>query len=155
MMKTAHPVPHDRPALAPYLIVKDAVKAIDFYRKTFGATEVFRLTEPESSRVGHAELRIGDSLLMLADEWPDFGALSPISIGGSPVSLHLYVEDVDGFIARATAAGATILRTIRDEFYGDRTGTIADPFGHHWHIATRKEEVAPQEMQQRWNAMVG
>jgi PhnB protein len=154
-METAHPIPDDRPALTPYVIVKDAAKAIDFYQRAFGATEVFRLIEPESSRIGHAELRIGGALLMLADEWPDFGALSPTSIGGSPVSLHLYVDDVDGFVQRATSAGATILRAIRNEFYGDRTGTVADPFGHQWHIATRKEEVSPQEMQKRWNAMVG
>ena len=143
-----------RPALTPYVIVKDAAKAIDFYQKAFGATEVYRLTDPQSSRIGHAELRIGGALLMLADEWPDFGALSPASIGGSPVTLHLSVDDVDGVVERATAAGATILRAIRNEFFGDRTGTVVDPFGHQWQIATRKEEVPPQEMQKRWNAMV-
>ena len=88
---------------------------------------------------------------MLADEYPDFGALSPTSIGGSPVSLHLYVDDVDGVVAGATAAGATVLRAVKDEFYGDRAGMIADPFGHKWHIATRKEEVSPEEAQKRWN----
>jgi|SRR5438309_2163460 len=152
-MQTVKPIPNERQALTPYVIVKDAAKAIDFYKKAFGATEVFRLTEPQGSKIGHAELRIGDSLLMLADEYPDFGALSPSSVGGSPVSLHLYVDDVDHLVERATSAGATVLRPVKDEFFGDRIGTIVDPFGHKWQLATRKEEVSPQEMQKRWGAM--
>jgi PhnB protein len=147
-------IPEGMHSVTPHLVCAGAAKAIDFYQKAFGATEVYRLTDPQSSRIGHAELRIGGALLMLADEWPDFGALSPASIGGSPVTLHLYVDDVDAVVERATAAGATILRAIRNEFYGDRTGTMVDPFGHQWQIATRKEEVSPQEMQKRWNAMV-
>ena len=142
----------ERQALTPYLIVKDAAKAIEFYRTAFDAKELFRLTEPQG-RIGHAELQIGDSPLMLADEYPDFGALSPPSIGGSPVSIHLYVDDVDRVVERATAAGATVLRPVKDEFYGDRAGMVADPFGHKWHLATRKEDVSPQEMQKRWSAM--
>lgn len=151
-MKAPHPIPEGRQALTAYLIVRDAAKAIAFYRKAFGAKEVFRLTEPQG-KIGHAELRIGDSLLMLADEYPDFGALSPAAIGGSPVSIHLYVEDVDRVVETAAAAGATILRAVKDEFYGDRAGMIVDPFGHKWHVATHKEDVSPQEMQRRWGAM--
>ena len=139
-----------RQAVTPYLIVKGGAEAIAFYTKAFGAKELFRLSEP-SGKVGHAELEIRGSTFMLADEYPDFGALSPTSIGGSPVSLHLYVDDVDGVVAGATAAGATVLRAVKDEFYGDRAGMIADPFGHKWHIATRKEEVSPEEAQKRWN----
>ena len=138
--------------VTPYLIVKGAAEAIAFYTKAFGAKELFRLSEP-SGKVGHAELEIRGSTIMLADEYPDFGALAPTTIGGSPVSLHLYVDDVDRVVANATAAGATVLREIKDEFYGDRTGMIADPFGHKWHVSTRKEEVAPAEMQRRWNEM--
>ena len=141
-----------RETLTPYLIAKDAAKAIEFYKRAFGATEVFRLTEP-GGKVGHAELRIGDSSLMIADEYPDFGALSPTSIGGSPVSIHLYVDDVDRVIERAVAEGATILRAAKDEFFGDRAGMIVDPFGHWWHVATQKEAVSPEEMQKRWSAM--
>ena len=151
-MTTAKPVPDGRQAVTPYLIVKDAARAIEFYRTAFAAREIFRLTEP-TGKIGHAELDIHGSLLMLADEYPDFGALSPASIGGSPVSIHLYVEDVDRVVDVATSAGATLLRPVKDEFYGDRTGMIADPFGHKWHISTRKEDVSPQEMQKRWSAM--
>jgi len=152
-MRTAKPIPDGRQVLTPYLVVRNAAKAIEFYTEAFGAKEVFRLTEPQG-KIGHAELRIGDSLLMLADEYPDFGALGPASIGGSPVTLHLYVEDVDRVVAGATSAGATLLRAVKDEFYGDRTGMIVDPFGHKWHIATHAEDVSPQEMQRRWGAML-
>jgi PhnB protein len=139
-------------ALSPYLVVKGAARAIEFYRVAFGARELYRLRDPGSDRLGHAELDVLGSRLMLADEYPDFGALSPISVGGSPVSLHLYVEDVDATFARAVAAGATVLRPLKDEFFGDRTGMVADPFGHRWHLATRKEAVSPEEMQRRWDA---
>ena len=139
-------------ALTPYLVVKGANEAIAFYTKAFGAKEIFRLSEP-SGKIGHAELEIRGSTFMLADEYPDFGALGPATIGGSPVSLHLYVDDVDRVIAGAKAAGATVLREVKDEFYGDRTGMVADPFGHKWHLSTRKEEVSPTEMQKRWNEM--
>lgn len=137
-----------------YLIVKGADRAIQFYQQVFGARELFRLVEP-SGKVGHAELQIGPSQFMLADEYPDFGALSPISVGGSPVTLHLYVDNVDNIVARAVEAGATVLRAVTDEFYGDRVGMLADPFGHKWHIATRKEYVSPEEMQRRMNAAYG
>jgi len=150
-MTAAKPVPVPGQALSPYLIVRGAVEAILFYTRAFGAQEQFRLCEP-SGKVGHAELLIGGSRIMLADEYPDFGALAPSTIGGSPVSIHLYVEDVDHSYSRAVAAGATALRAVRDEFYGDRTGMLLDPFGHKWHLATRKEEVTPSEMQRRMDA---
>jgi PhnB protein len=146
----ASPPPHQ--SLTAYLIVKGATEAIAFYQRAFGAEELFRLTGPEG-RIGHAELRFGDSVMMLADEWPDFGALGPASIGGSPVSVHLYVDDVDRVVERAVDAGATVLRPVKDEFYGDRAGMIADPFGHKWQVATRKEDVSPAEMQRRWGAL--
>ncbi|UXI66876.1 VOC family protein [Tahibacter amnicola] len=137
--------------LTPYLIVRDAAAAIDFYTRAFGARELFRLADP-ASKVGHAELAIGDSRFMLADEFPDFGALGPGSIGGTPVCLHLYVADVDTFFAGAVASGATELRPVQDQFYGDRVGMLVDPYGHKWSIATQKEVVTPEEMQRRWSA---
>lgn len=146
-----HPVPRPHPTMAPYLIVRGAPAAIEYYGKAFGAEELFRLTEP-SGKVGHAELVIGEARFMLADEYPDFGALSPVSVGGTPVSIHLYVDDVDEVVKRAEAAGATVLRPLRDEFFGDRTATLSDPFGHRWHLATRKEDVSPEEMQRRMDA---
>ena len=148
-MNTATPIR----AVSPYLIVRNATKAIAFYSKVFGAIEQFRLAEP-SGKLGHAELHIGASTVMIADEYPDFGALGPVSIGGTPVSLHLYVDDVDAVVALAVDQGATLLRPVKDEFYGDRCGMILDPFGHKWQLATRKEEVSPAEMQKRWSAML-
>ncbi len=139
--------------LTPYIVVRDAPRAIAFYGRVFGATEDFRLVEP-GGKVGHAELRIGGALLQLADEYPDFGALSPASVGGSPVSLHLYVDDVDATLALAEAEGATVLRQAKDEFYGDRSAQLLDPFGHRWQLATRQTEVTPAEMQRRWSAML-
>lgn len=143
-------VPEGQSALTPHLVVKNAAGAIDFYKAAFGATELFRLVEP-SGKVGHAELRAFGGHFMLADEYPDFGALSPPSIGGSPVRLHLYVEDVDAVVDAAVKAGATLLRPVKDQFYGDRSGTVSDPFGHQWNIASRKEVLSAAEMQERWN----
>jgi PhnB protein len=143
-------VPEGQSALTPHIVVKDGARAIEFYKAAFGAKELFRLTEP-GGKVGHAELRVFGGHFMLADEYPDFGALSPSTIGGSPVRLHLYVEDADAVVARAVDAGATLLRPVKDQFYGDRGGSIADPFGHHWNIATRKEVLSPSEMQERWS----
>jgi PhnB protein len=150
-MSTVKPIPDELHVLSPYLVVRGAADAIAFYARAFGAEELFRLSDP-SGKLGHAELRIGNSRFMLADEYPDFGALSPLAIGGSPVSIHLYVEDVDQTFARAVAAGALELRPLKDEFYGDRTALVADPFGHKWHLASRREEVSPAEMQRRMNA---
>ena len=140
-------------SVTPYLIVRNAARALDFYTRAFGATELFRLAEP-SGRIGHSELRIGSSTLMLADESPAFGAISPVSLGGTPVQLHLRVQDVDAFMSKAVAAGATELRAAKDEFYGERSGMLADPFGHQWHVSTRIEEVSPEEMQKRYTAVM-
>jgi PhnB protein len=137
---------------APYLVTKGAAAAIDFYVEAFGAVERFRLIDPVDGRVGHAELSFGDHLVMLADEYPDFGALSPDTLGGSPVKLHLDVDDVDAVVERAVRCGATLLRPIREEFYGSRTGMVADPFGYSWFVATKTEDVSPAEMQRRWSA---
>jgi PhnB protein len=138
--------------LAPYIIVKGADAAIAFYVKVLGAREEFRLADPQG-HVGHAELTVGEGRVMLADEAPSFGALSPPTVGGTPVSLHLYVEDVDAVMKKAEAAGAIVLRPPEDQFYGDRSGMIADPFGHRWHLATRKKHVTPQEMQDLYAQM--
>lgn len=137
--------------LTPYLAVKGANAAIGFYKKVLDAKEQFRIDNPDGS-IGHAELAIGDGGIMLADELPAFGALSPTSVGGTPVRLHLYVEDVDAVMKRAEIEGAAILRPAQDQFYGDRSGMIADPFGHQWFLATRKEAVSADEMQKRYNA---
>ncbi len=153
-MDPVKPVPDETRAMSPYLVVKGASEAIAFYAKAFGAKELFRLAEP-SGKIGHAELEIGRARFMLADEYPGFGALSPITVGGSPVSIHLYVADVDGMVESAVAAGATLLRPVTDEFFGDRVGLLTDPFGHKWHLASRKENVSPQEMQKRMNASSG
>ena len=140
--------------LAPYQCCKDAPRAIDFYKTAFGAKETIRLAEP-SGRIGHAELEIAGAVVMLADEYPDFNILSPTTIGGTPVKLHLYVEDVDAFVARATAAGAKIVRPIEDQFYGDRAGQIEDPSGHVWFVATRKEHLTTAEVQRRYDKLMG
>jgi PhnB protein len=135
-------------AVTPYLVVKGAAGAIEFYKKVFGAKELFRLGGPDG-KVGHAELTIGDSVIMLADEAPQMGALAPPTIGGSPVRILLYVDNVDEVVPRAVAAGAKIVRPVADQFYGDRAGGIEDPYGHYWHVATHKEDVSPEEMSRR------
>jgi PhnB protein len=150
----ANPIPDESQPMCPYLIVQGAVRAIAFYAAAFGAREVFHLTDP-AGKIGHAELEIGAARLMLADEYPDFDALSPATVGGTPVSLHLYVTDVDAAVARATGAGATLLQPLRDEFFGDRIALLMDPFGHKWHLATRLEDVTPEEMQRRMDAASG
>jgi PhnB protein len=145
--------PIKRRGIAPYICVRGAAEAIDFYIAAFDAEELYRLTEA-SGKVGHAELKIGDGVLMLSDEYPDFGALAPASFGGSPVALHLSVPDCDAAVTRAEAAGATVLRPAKDEFYGDRAAMVACPFGYRWHLAGAKEEVTPAEMQKRWTNML-
>jgi PhnB protein len=132
--------------VTPYLIVKGAAAATDFYKKTFGATELFRIPDASGKLVGHAEIKIGDSHIMLADEYPEMGYRSPQSLGGTPVSLLLYVDDVDATIPRAVAAAARLVQPIKDQFYGDRSGTVHDPFGHVWTVATHKKDVSPEEM---------
>ena len=137
--------------LSPYIAVRGAAAAIDFYVAAFGAIERFRLVDPSDGRIGHAEIALGSAVMMLSDEYPDFGAHSPESIGGSPTKLHLYVEDVDAVFSRALAAGATELRPVKDQFHGDRSGLLEDPFGHQWFLASRKEDVSAEEMQLRWS----
>lgn len=136
-------------SLFAYLRVHDAAGAIEFYRRAFGATENFRLTEP-GGRIGHAELDFGGATLMLSDEFPEFGIRSPQTLGGTSITLHLHVDDADAVIARAVAAGATLLRPAQDQFYGERSGTVRDPFGHEWNIGHHLEDVPPDEMQRRY-----
>ena len=140
--------------LCPYLVVKGAHDAIDFYVRAFGATVDFSLVDPSDGRIGHAELRFGTTRLFLADEYPDFGAVGPDRLGGSPVKLHLDVDDAAAFTARAVREGATLLRALKLEFHGHRTALLADPFGYAWFVASREEDVSPQEMQRRWQAMM-
>lgn len=139
--------------LQAHMTVHDAKAAIDFYVKAFGAIEQFRLVEP-AGRVGHAELKIGDSLLMMNDEYPDFGARCPAAIGGSPVAFRLEVGDADAALKRAVDAGATVVRPVQDEFYGDRVGMVACPFGYRWSLAQPKESISPAEMQKRWTKLL-
>lgn len=141
--------------ILPQLVAKGAGEAIDFYKRAFGATEQFRLEDPsEPGKISHAELEIYGAAVMLADEYPDFGALAPQSVGGCPIKLFLYVPDADAAVALAVEAGATVVRDVKDEFYGDRVGMIADPYGYVWSFAARVEDVAPEEMQRRWASMM-
>ncbi|MEV4194794.1 VOC family protein [Streptomyces toxytricini] len=142
------PVPEGYPRITPYLCCDGAAEAIDFYVSVLGATERMRMPAP-GGRIGHAELDLGNSVIMLADEHPDMGFRSPKSVGGTPVTLHVYVEDVDAVFAAAIARGARELRPVRDEFYGDRTGQIEDPYGHRWSLASHVEDVPEEEMERR------
>jgi PhnB protein len=148
MASAVKPIPEGYHSVTPYLIVKGAAQAIAFYERAFAAEELYRMPMPDG-RIGHAELRIGDSRIMLADEHPGVGALSPGSVGGTPVTIHLYVEDVDATFARATAAGARVTRPVADQFYGDRLGVLTDPFGHVWSVATHREDVSEEELRRR------
>jgi PhnB protein len=150
MTKKVSPIPEGYNSITPYLVIRGAAQAIDYYKEVFGATELFRMDQPDG-KVGHAELKIGESRIMLADENPDMGEghASAATIGASPVSLYLYIPDVDRVVERAVAAGAKILKPVQDQFYGDRSGFIQDPFGHLWGVATHVEDVAPQEMEER------
>jgi PhnB protein len=148
------PIPEGYPRVTPYLIVDGASDAIDFYRSVLGATERMRMAGPDG-KVGHAELEIGNSVVMLADEHPEMGAVGPTTVGGTPVSLHVYVEHVDSVFEQAIQAGAEELQPLEDKFYGDRSGSFKDPFGHHWHIATHVEDVPPDEMGKRAAAAAG
>jgi PhnB protein len=141
-------IPEGYPQISPYLIVDGADAAIRFYAETLGAKERMRLDGPDG-KVGHAELDIGDGLVMLADENPDMGARSPKSVGGTPVTISVYVEDVDAVFEAALAAGATELGAVENRFYGDRSGQFEDPFGHHWSVGTHVEDVPPDEMERR------
>ena len=151
MATATKPIPEGYHSATPYLIVKGAAEAIDFYKRAFGATESFRMADP-SGGIAHAEIKIGDSVIMLADEHPNMGYRGPRSLGGSAVSIMLYVADVDGTFDRSLTAGAKSQRPVANQFYGDRSGTLEDPFGHIWTISTHVEDVAPEEMKRRAEA---
>jgi PhnB protein len=153
-MAEVKPIPDDYPRVSPYLAVDGAAAAIDFYTAVLGATERMRMPGPDG-KIGHAELEIGDGVIMLADEHPDMGFRSPKALGGTPVTIHLYVEDADDVHAKALAAGAKGLRPVETQFYGDRTGQFEDPFGHRWNVSTRVEDVPPDEMARRAAEVMG
>ena len=148
------PIPAGCHSVTPYLIVRGGADAIEFYTKAFGAKELFRFPAPDG-KIGHAEIKIGDSPIMLADEYPDMGYNGPQTVGGSPVSLMIYVDDVDTTFNRAIECGGTVKEAVQDKFYGDRMGTVIDPFGHVWHLATHKEDVSMEEMERRAKAAHG
>jgi PhnB protein len=154
MTDNVKPIPDGYHTVTPYLTIKNAAAALDFYKQAFGAEECFRMTDPQG-KVGHAEIRIGDSSIMLCDEFPEMGGTSPDTLGGSPVMIHLYVEQVDALVDRAVKAGGRLERPVADQFYGDRAGMVVDPFGHKWWIASHVEEVAPDEIKKRAAAMFG
>jgi len=146
------PIPPGYHTVIPYLIIKGAADALDYYKRAFSAVEIMRLPMPDG-RIGHAEIRIGDSIIMLADEFPEMGARGPHTLGGTTVGICLYVPNVDTLFNQAIAAGGKVERPLQDQFYGDRTGTLFDPFGHKWTIATHVEDVSPEEMAKRMAAM--
>ena len=148
MASKVKPIPEGYHTITPYLSVNGAAAAIDFYKKAFGAQELFRMPAPEG-KIGHAELQIGNSRFMLADEYPELNFRGPKAFGGTPVMMHMYVEDVDAMFAQAVAAGAEVTRPLRNEFYGDRTASLKDPFGHSWSIGTHIEDVPAEEMEKR------
>jgi len=151
MPPTVKAIPEGYEGATPYLIIKGATGALDFYKKAFGATELMRMPAPGGT-VGHAEIKIGKAIIMLADEFPQMNCKSPQAYGGSPVSIMLYVQDVDTFVNRAVTAGAKLVRPVKNQFYGDRSGSLEDPFGHQWHIATHLEDVPSDEMAKRAKA---
>jgi PhnB protein len=146
-------IPLDYHSVAPFLIVKQAALAIDFYKKVFAVTELLRMTMPDD-KIVFAELKLGESLILISDEFPETGVCSPKTLGGSPVRLHLYVEDVDALVKLALAAGGKMVSPLRDQFYGDRSGLYEDPFGHLWNLATRLENISRKEMLNRFGAMM-
>ncbi len=149
MTSPVNPIPDEYKAATPYLICNGAASAIEFYQRAFGAIELFRMGGP-GGKVGHAEIRIGKhAMIMLADEHPEIGAVSPQTLGGTPVSIYIYVEDVDALATQAQAAGAKVLRPVATQFYGDRSVFLEDPFGHKWGFATHVEDVTPDELQRR------
>ena len=148
MGSNVKPIPEGYHSVTPYLIVKGAAKAIEFYKQAYGATERTRMAQPDG-RIGHAEIQIGDSCVMLADEFPERGIVGPETLGNTPAMIHLYVEDVDAVAQKALAAGAKEIRPVQDQFYGDRSGMFADPFGHKWNISTHKEDLSAEEIGKR------
>ena len=152
-MANVKPIPDGYHSVTPYLIIKGAADAIEFYKKAFGATELFRMEH--EGKVGHAEIKIGDSPIMLSDEHSQLGYTSPTTLGGTPVSIMIYVDDVDTIFKQAIAAGGEQQKPVQDQFYGDRSGSLKDPFGHVWHVATHVEDVSPEEMDKRAAAAHG
>lgn len=152
-MNIVKKIPDGFNSITPYLTVKDGNAAIRYYQEAFGAKEIGRISMPDGT-VGHAELQIGDSRLMLAEEMPAWGNKSPATLGGTAVGIALYVDDADAVFARALAAGATVIEPMKDQFYGDRSGSLSDPFGHKWHVLTHIEDVSFEEMQKRFDAMI-
>lgn len=150
---TTNPIPAGYEGATPYLVITGAAEALDFYQRAFGAEVLMRLKQPDG-RIGHAEIRIGKAVVMLADEFPEMGFASPKTLGNSPVGLMLYVEDVDARFEQALAAGGQELRPMADQFYGDRSGTLIDPFGHMWTLASRLEDLAPAEVEARFEQMM-
>jgi PhnB protein len=150
-MPNVKPIPDGYHSVTPYLFIRGAGGAIDFYKKVFGATEIVRMAGP-IGQIMHAELKIGDSIIMLADENPKMGAMSPQTAGGISVSIHVYIENVDDVVQKAVDSGARLLRPVQNQFYGDRSGTLIDPFGHMWSVATHVEDVSPEEMKKRMAA---
>ena len=148
------PIPDGYQAVMPYLIVKNASQALDFYKRALGATERMRLTAPDG-KIGHAEIDVGGCCVMLADEHPEMGHVGPQTIGGTPVSLHVYVEDVDQRFSQALAAGGKEKRAVADQFYGDRSGSFEDPYGHQWHLSTHKEDLSADEINKRAEKLFG
>ena len=148
MSSNVKPIPEGYHSVTPYLIVKGAAKAIEFYKQAFGAKETFRMPQPDG-KIGHAEIQIGDSRIMLADEFPERNFRGPESLGGTPVMIHLYIDDVDAVAKRAVTAGAKELRPVQNQFYGDRSGMFADPFGHQWNISTHVEDLSAEEVGKR------
>ncbi len=153
MPDTVKAIPEGYEGATPYLIIKGAAGALEFYKNAFGAWEVMRMPGPGGT-VGHAEIKIGKAIIMLADEFPDMNCKSPQSFGGSPVSIMVYVKDVDTFVKRAVSSGAKVIRPVANQFYGDRSGSLEDPFGHQWHFATHVEDVPPDEMAKRAEAFM-
>jgi len=153
VMPDVKPIPDGYEGITPYLICKNADAAIDFYKRAFGAEELFRMGEP--GKVGHCEMKLGKAIFMLADEFPDRGALSPETVGETPVSLYVYVEDIDSFAEKAIAEGLEVIRPVADQFYGDRSGYFKDPFGHKWGFATHVEDLSPEQMEERAKAANG
>jgi PhnB protein len=147
-MTSVRPIPAGYHSLTAYLFIKDAAGAIEFYKKVFGAAEIMRMAGP-NGQIMHAELRIGDSVVMLSDENPQMGAVSPQSLGGTASGINVYIADVDSVVQKAVDSGAKLVRPVKDQFYGDRSGTLIDPFGHMWSVATHVEDVSPEEMRKR------
>lgn len=154
-MATVNPIPEGVHTITPHLVAKNAGEAIEFYKRAFGAEEICRMPGPDGNSIMHAEMRIGDSMVFLCDEFPDMGARGPKSLGGSPVTMHMYVKDANAAFEQATKAGADVVMPLQDMFWGDRYGKLVDPFGHHWSIAQHIEDLTPEEMGKRAAAAFG